>query len=76
MYDRITHKDVFDFLIFQKIKGNVNTKGIDKLNDHRSTVADLFGLIDKDNDVTLYKDLDKLMEFWSVVDDEIEKIDN
>ena len=31
-------------------------------------MADLFGLIDKKNDGILYQDLNKLEEFWEVMD--------
>ena len=56
----------------QEYYGKVNLNDIVKLNAHRRNVADLFQLVDKDNDVTLYRDLDKVNEFWQAVDDEIE----
>ena len=35
----------------------------------RQKVADLFGLIDKDNDKTLYRLNGELKEFWEIIKD-------
>ena len=39
-------------------------------------MVDVFGLLDKENDETLYKFLDKLHEFWALIELSVLKIDD
>ena len=39
-------------------------------------MVDVFGLLDKDNDETLFSFSDKLSEFWGIISYEIDKIDD
>ena len=44
------------------------------LKEHREILADLFGLADKDNDKTLYKHKQELEELWTIINKEINTV--
>ena len=63
----VSNQQLNDFLLLAKENAYLTTEMLSYLNHHREKMADLFGLIDKFNDGTLYKDLNKLEEFWEVM---------
>ena len=70
----VSNQQLNDFLLLAKENAYLTTEMLSYLNHHREKMADLFGLIDEFNDVILYRDLNKLKEFWTVMESQVNQL--
>ena len=69
-----TEEDIYKMFEFDPVDYRLIIY-FEELIKFRKKVADIFSLADKDNDKTLHHILDELEEFWQILQDEIDRLD-